>query len=366
MRRDPIERLPGPARIERLVVGPERHGRRRAERFDLESDVAAGVVATFASSFSVRPRYDVAGGTGGAGWQEVKIPFAHGDESSMNALVYYPARRNRFGIVREGKGVAVAETREGLPTVLLVHGYWPDQLCSPDHPDTYSGAQCDPELQIPEESLFTLWRSTQDYLARAGYLSIAIDLRWRDCDSDGQLTQTVVAIESAIDWLRGTELFRNAIDTTGVSLVGHSAGAAAVVNAARRRDDVRSLSLLGPAPVLGITDPVLVIGSQQDTSGGTLGAFENADAPRYLLLLSPQVHYGYFDSMCADTEGRLEITEAARMRYLVREALRGMLDRYHRRLASAPLELEVHARAGIEAFCHDLGDGVTCVVGSLL
>lgn len=366
--RQPRDRA-APSRVGSIRVGPG--GSRPAELRQTRITTAPGLPATSARRFAIGPDVDGAA-SGLVGWQTVEdlpldLPDGHRE---IAAIVSYPARRNvdAFGRVLEGFSPAV--TLGGWPVVVLVHGIAPSKLGLDDR-----DAPCGERLVEGQPiGLYARWHSTQRDLARAGYVSIAPDMSWRDPPF---VTDTArgspEAVEAVRQWVLTAErsVAAPVCDSTRVGFVGHSLGAHEVDQVAVEQG-AQATAVLAPVPnidefgqeVMGhLLYPLpannLVVGSRSDAvNGSPVSVYRRADSPRHMLLIEHASHYAFLDGLCGSgMTDRRTPEDAGVQRSLARRALLAFLDRYLRGLP-IPDDLGLGAdEPGVDSICFDDGQG---------
>jgi hypothetical protein len=312
-----------------------------------------------------------------AGWREVTIPLAvEGAPDEISALVYYPS-------LRGGQDAAIAE-RDGslFKLIALAHGWWPEQE---DHyrtdqeirdlevPDAWPlSPECSGNL-IRKESLFRRFRGTQQRLATYGFASIAVDLLWRwDFFEDVAASE---AIRSGIDWVLREWPLGAALDRDSIGLVGHSHGAqnmAHLVYDMREKRNRGEWSSGWDVPAVAFLGPMLLwpVDTQEYDASLWVGGWQadmyypKALSRKYLVRLSPEAHWAYFDGMCLGEDAAVSRVDASIQRQNTQTLLSGF---FRRELLakSMPNDLGLTSWDGIEAFCYDLGRGDICARGEI-
>jgi len=220
------------------------------------------------------------------------------DPPGVRARVYYPAA---------APGDAPVACGGPFPLIVYAHGnrFDSERLCDWSHP----GPRRDDYLQAG--GLLTR-------LAAAGFIVISVDVSW--FPQNDQLKAAIIlnTIAYARDEnARSGSRFKGAVETSRVSLAGHSRVGAAVVQAAQllqtdpsfcspslHLDGVQigALALLAPGQDADpVKAPVLVIYGTNDTQqvmDDPLKLYGSANAPKHLVVITGANHYGYTDRIC--------------------------------------------------------------------
>lgn len=343
-----------PSHAGAIRVGPNAAARSRLVQTRL--GVAGRLPDVSAGAFAVGP-HPAGESTGVVGFREIELSIADRDPALLDARVFFPAQPIvqvvDGRIARTGGGIngTPATASGGWPVVVLVHGLAPSYIAA----ILGRRAQADADalcrgVEIDDDGFIHLvrrWESTQRALARAGYVSLAIDMSWRDEAKVAHPAHVRAGVEAFFadpEWAA-------VVNPQRLGLVGHSTGSAEV-NRYATELGAAAVAVLGPVDIALGDRPNLVIGDEEDTNRRTLEVFRSSArrTNQHMVLLYYYSHYAFFDGICE----HLFTEDAVFQRSTSRLALLAFFDKYVRGM-EVPEDLGIHVdppgQQGVRLVC---------------
>lgn len=158
-----------------------------------------------------------------------------------------------------------------------------------------------------------------------GFVSVSIDMSWRDRAHDANPTHVLRGVEAFL----ADPAWTGVLNRARIGLVGHSAGASEV-NSVADQLAATAVAVLGPREEVDLGDrPNLVIGDDEDDINGDSTLVFRSSPRRtnqHLLFFYNYAHYAFFEDLC----GGIPRVSAAVQRGTSFLALERFFDKYLR------------------------------------